>query len=94
MVFPITVWFTYRATEVWGLPKFLDYKPFNCWTCLTFWTLTAIYGAIWLVFGYSITGIGGIILAVLNAIAMKINEKNKTIKDINTYKIEDEHLDR
>lgn len=78
-VFIGVVWLTYRITEVWGLPKFLQYKPFNCWTCLTFWTLTFIYGSIWLM-GYSITGIGGLILAVLNAIAMKVNQKNKTVK--------------
>ena len=61
-------------------PKWLDYKPFNCELCATFWSLLTIYLTVGLVFGLWWTMIGGFILAVLNAIAMHIDQKNKTIK--------------
>lgn len=61
-------------------PKWLDYQPFNCSVCCTFWSLLAIYLTVGLVFNLWWTMIGGMILAVLNAIAMKIDQKNKTIK--------------
>ena len=80
VVFIPVSWLAYMITEVWGLPKWLQYKPFICRTCLTFWTLLAIYVAIGLIFGANVTLWGGIALTVLNAIAMWINQKNKTIK--------------
>lgn len=70
----------YYITEVKGLPVWLDYKPFNCKLCLTFWSLIAVYIAIWLSFSCLYTGIGGIILAFMNAAAMWIDQRNKTIK--------------
>jgi hypothetical protein len=73
-------WFTWKITEVWGLPEWLDYKPFNCKLCLTFWSLLAAYLSIGLIFQAYITLIGGIVLAILNAIAMWIDQRNKTIK--------------
>lgn len=78
-LFVLVMGITYTLTNVWHMPPFLDYKPFNCWTCSSFWTLIAVYGCAWLVLGYSITAIGGWILAILNAIAMHVHEKKKTI---------------
>lgn len=49
----------------------------------------AVYGAAWLILGFKITAIGGWIMAILNAIAMKVDQKQKTV-DINTYQIEEE----
>lgn len=72
-------WFTWKITEVWGLPEWLDYKPFNCKLCLTFWSLLAAYLSIGLIFQAYITLIGGIVLAILNAIAMWIDQRNKTV---------------
>ena len=60
-------------------PEWLNYKPFNCRICCTFWVLLAIYIVMGLAFHFWWTSIGGIILTALNAIAMKVNEKNKTI---------------
>lgn len=71
---------TYKITDEWGLPKWLDYKPFNCYLCLTFWSLLAVYLTIGLIFNLKITLFIGVIIAVLNAIAMYIDQKNKTIK--------------
>lgn len=70
----------YQVTEVWGLPVWLNYKPWNCKLCLTFWSLLAVYLAVGLIFKLWITLGGGIALAILNAVAMYIDQKNKTIK--------------
>lgn len=78
-IFLATKLFTYQLTNVWGLPKWLQYKPFVCEICLCFWTLVAIYTTL-LIIGYNWLGISGLIMAVLNAIAMKIDQKNKTVK--------------
>lgn len=79
-IFILVKWLTYKITDVWGLPVWLDYKPFNCYLCLTFWTLLATYLTVGLIFNLPITLYGGIAMAVLNAIAMWVNQKNKTIK--------------
>lgn len=67
-------------TEVKGLPQWLQYKPWECRLCLTFWSLVFIYGTIWLSFQCLYIGIIGILLASMNALAMYIDQKNKTIK--------------
>lgn len=69
----------YQVTDVWGLPKWLDYKPFNCCLCLTFWMLLAFYLTVGLIFKMYITLFGGIALTILNAIAMYVDQKNKTV---------------
>ena len=76
-----TWWFT-EAEDIGHIPKFLDYRPFQCRLCLTFWLLVAIYIALGLSFKLWVFSIFGIILAILNAIAMYINQRNKTIKII------------
>lgn len=88
VIFLATKYFTYKLTEVWGLPKWLQYKPFVCNTCLTFWSLVAIYTTL-LIIGYTWLGISGLIMAVLNAIAMYIDQKQKT-ESINNYHVDEE----
>ena len=88
IIFIATKYLTYNITEVWGLPKWLDYRPWNCNTCCTFWSLVAIYTTL-LIIGYTWLGISGLIMAVLNAIAMYIDQKRKTV-DINNYHITEE----
>lgn len=73
-------WLTYNITEKWGLPEWLDYKPFSCYLCLTFWSLTVVYLTVGLVFKAYVTLGAGLLLTVLNAVAMYIDQKNKTIK--------------
>lgn len=79
-MFIVIKWFAWKLTEVWGLPEWLQYKPWNCKLCLTFWSLLATYLSIGLIFNLYITLIGGIALAIMNALAMWIDQKNKTIK--------------
>ena len=73
-------WLTYQITEVWGLPVWLNYKPWVCNTCLTFWSLLAVYLTVGLVFKAYVTLGAGVLLTVLNAVAMYVDQKNKTIK--------------
>lgn len=70
----------YWITEVKGLPQWLQYKPWICRLCLTFWSLVVIYLTILLSFQCLYLGVGGIILAVMNALAMYIDQKQKTIR--------------
>ena len=79
-MFILIRWFAWKVTEVWGLPEWLQYKPWNCKICLTFWSLLATYLSIGLIFNLYITLIGGIALAIMNALAMWIDQKNKTIR--------------
>lgn len=77
--FAVNYW-VYWLTEVRGLPEWLQYKPWICRLCLTFWTLIFIYSAIWLSFACLTIGISGILIASMNALAMWIDQRNKTIK--------------
>lgn len=79
IIFLIVSYGAYYITEVKGLPIWLQYKPFECRMCLTFWSLIGIYSAIWASFSCLIIGVVGIILAILNAIAMYIDQRNKTV---------------
>ena len=79
-MFIVIKWFAWKVTEVWGLPEWLQYKPWNCKLCLTFWSLLVTYLSIGLIFNLYITLIGGIAFAIMNALAMWIDQKNKTVK--------------
>lgn len=67
-------------------PKFLNYKPFNCVKCCTFWISIFVFSTLLFLKLYA-TGIIGLMLATLDAIAQTINEKEKTIslKDYDKY---------
>lgn len=85
IIFVFVIFFTvsyvaYYITEKKGLPDWLQYKPWICRLCLTFWSLVFIYSAIWLSFSCLYIGIIGNLLASMNALAMWIDQRNKTIK--------------
>lgn len=71
---------TWNITEKWGVPEWIDYKPFSCYLCLTFWSLLAVYLTVGYAFQMWLTMVVGVLLAILNAIAMWIEQRNKTIK--------------
>lgn len=79
VIFIIIKYISYKWTNGGCIPKWLDYAPYSCELCLTFWLLMFAYISVGLSFEIYITLIGGVILAILNAIAMYINQKNKTI---------------
>lgn len=60
------------------IPSFINYKPFNCEICSTFWYTVGVFIVLGLTFNYIF--LSGIIISILDAIAQKVNEKNKTIK--------------
>ena len=63
IIFFATSYATWYVTERQLVPEFLDYKPFQCRTCLTFWSLVAIYVGMGITFKLWIALIGGIVLA-------------------------------
>ena len=79
LFFPIK-WVCYEITEVWGLPTFLDYMPWVCRKCLSFWSLISVYLAIGFIFQLYITLGVGVLLTILDTIAVIIDQKKKTIK--------------
>ncbi len=95
-VFIITKYMTYKTTEEWGLPRFLDYRPYSCQRCLTFWTLTSIYLTCGLILHLWITMAVGLVLTILDTIAFSIHIKENTVsvndmiiieKNTNKYEI-------
>lgn len=79
LAFFIIKYCAYVATEEIGMPRWLNFKPFNCNKCLSTWTLAGVYTVLGLSFDWYYLMIGGIILAILNGIAMWIDQKDKTI---------------
>ena len=69
VIFFTVSYLAYYITEERGLPR----------VCLTFWSLTTIYTSIWLSFQCLVIGMGGILLAIMNAIAMLIDQKQRTV---------------
>lgn len=70
----------YYLTEVKRLPTWLQFPPFDCRKCLTFWTLIGSAVVIGLSFQWYWAMGMIIILAILTAISMHIDQKNKTVK--------------
>lgn len=79
-LFLVVKYLAYYITEVWGLPEWLNYKPWNCKLCLTFWSLLATYLTVGFAWELWLTLSVGVLLTILNAIAMWVDQKNKTIK--------------
>ena len=70
------VWWVIDKKEL--VPDWLQYKPFICRTCCTFWVTIAVAGGLFIV-GWWIAGISLAILATANLAAMMIDERNTTI---------------
>lgn len=73
MVLWLTWWMVERNDYI---PAFLQFKPYNCRTCLTFWLTAGVAVGWWLVGMHGIAVTMGV-MAVLNAIAMIIDDKQK-----------------
>ena len=70
----------YYVTEVKRLPRWLQFPPFDCRKCLTFWSNFIAGLVIGISFNLFITMTTVLVMGVLTAISMHIDEKNKTIK--------------
>jgi hypothetical protein len=80
IIFFIVSYFTWWYTEKQHTPEFLNYRPFSCRLCATYWLLTGIYIALGISFKLWVVLIAGCVLAGLNAIAMKVHQKNNTVR--------------
>lgn len=75
----VIVYGAYYATEVKRLPEWLQFPPFECRKCLTFWSNFIVGLVIGLSFSLYITMITVMVMAILTAISMHIDQKRKTI---------------
>lgn len=74
-------WFAWNLTERrWGFPPFLEYKPYTCYKCLGFWTLSATFTSVGLLFQAYLLLAVGLLLTALDTVAIIVHEKNNTIK--------------
>ena len=80
VVFFTVKFLVWKITDEWGLPMWLQYKPYICYLCLGFWSLLAIYLTSGLILHMWITMAVGVVLTILDAIAQVVNQKNNTIK--------------
>ena len=79
LTYLLVVYTAYYATEVKRLPSWLQFPPFHCRKCLTFWSMMAVSLCIGLSFDLPVYMATGILLAILTAISMQIEQKNNTI---------------
>ncbi len=70
--------FAYWMIEYNHIPRWLQFKPWNCEKCLSTWSLVGV-GISFLLIDFIITGLGLIVMGILNGIARHIDEKNRTI---------------
>lgn len=70
---------SWNITDKWGLPQWLQYRPWECYKCLSFWSLAAIYLFCGLILHLWITMSVGMILTILDTIAYTYEIKRKTI---------------
>lgn len=71
----------YYITDIKGLPAFLNYKPYCCRRCLGFWSLLFIYINLFIVSEYTwwYTLIVGLVLTLLDTVAITVDENNNII---------------
>lgn len=75
----VIVYGAYFVTEVKRLPEWLQFPPFECKKCLTFWSNFIAGLVVGLSFSLYITMITVFVMAILTAISMHIDQKRKTI---------------
>lgn len=74
------------------IPAFLQHKPFNCRTCCQFWANIFACAVFWFVSHWTFACTVWLVLAILETIALKIEEGNRYIDD--EFYNEDEDEDR
>lgn len=84
VVFLDIKYITFKVTEEDKIPNFLNYEPYVCYRCLSFWTLTALFLVSGLILNLWITMAVGLILTALDTIALSVHIKHNTVKiDLN-----------
>ena len=86
IVFFVVKSLVFYLTDVKGLPEFLNYKPYCCFKCLSFWSLLTIYPTLFYISNYEwwYLLIVGISITGLDTTAKHIDENNNfvSIKEI------------
>ena len=77
IVIKLGAWY---VTEKGRIPEFLHYEPYICYRCLGFWLLTALYMASGLVCHLWLMMSVGMLITILDTIALTIHIKNNTVK--------------
>lgn len=90
VIFFVMNYAAYWLTEVKGLPSWLQYKPWVCRLCLSFWSMMGIFTTLYLALDLMYVAIYGILLTVLNTVALWIDQKDRTVKIEDFDKILDE----
>lgn len=74
IVIKASAWYVTEKTE--GLP-FLNYEPYVCFKCLGFWSLLGTFLTIGIIFKLWITLIVGVVVTILDVIAVIVDERKK-----------------
>lgn len=69
----------YRFTENVNFPKFIEYQPYDCYKCCSFWANNTFFISIGLCLDAYLFMAVGLTFTILDSIAMLINE-NKNFK--------------
>ena len=68
------VWYITEKNRM--IPEWLDYQPFNCRKCATFWLGESIFITVGIIFHLWLFMAVGAFITGLNAIAMHVDEQN------------------
>ena len=79
ILFLLIEYISYITTEKHRLPEFINHKPFSCRTCSQFWYNISVATVFMLYTHWYIPTIIWYILTVLETIALKIDQKEKTV---------------
>lgn len=80
VIFVAVKYAAWKVTEENRVPQWLHYMPYICFKCLGFWSLTAIYIACGFLCDLWITMGVGVLLTLLDTIALHQHEKSHMIK--------------
>lgn len=88
IIFFVTKSIVFYLTDIKGLPDWLNYKPYNCYKCMSFWALITIYSTSFVLsnYHYWYVLITGLSITILDAIAKCQDEKKGVIINNNNKK--------
>ena len=73
----LILWLTWMVVEKHDIiPAWLQFKPYNCRTCLTFWLTVGVAVGWWTVGMYA-TSITTAVMAILNGLTMHLDDKQR-----------------
>lgn len=79
IIFLVVKEFAWWVTEEGHVPPYLNYPPWNCFKCFSWWCLIAVFVSIGIFLQAYITSGVGITLAILDTIAYVIHQRKNTL---------------